>query len=225
MNHWDEDANDDAWTGALPRQQVGHPRVPRPVIMVVMAVIILVVLATVSYGYVGLNWFRPNPSTSFAQAPTATATQARQPNATTGLAPSPTTTTPPTMTSHPQPTPSPTVAPSPTAKPSPAILAVTPNTYYFNNCTPSGRASYICTFTLSNSSSASPLAWTATASNSHGLNATSSLSSTSGTLPKSGITTVSLFLSGETGVCSVIGTTVYLQFTGPANAVTVTVTC
>ncbi|HEY7346762.1 MAG TPA: hypothetical protein VH599_00490 [Ktedonobacterales bacterium] len=57
------------------------------------------------------------------------------------------------------------------------------------------------------------------------MNATNYLSSTSGTLPKRGTTTVSLFLNGETGVCSLVGTTVNLQFTGPANTVTVTVTC
>lgn len=139
--------------------------------------------------------------------------------------PPPTATPSSTATLLPTATPSPTVTPSPTAKPSPATLTVTPKTIYIANCTQSGRASKLCTFTLRNSSSTSTLAWTAKASNSHGVNATSELSSTSGTLPESGKTTVSLYLTGESGVCSLVGTTVYLQFTGPKNSVTVTVTC
>lgn len=178
-----------------------------------VAVLILALIA----GFYGLE------QTFFAPANSLAGTSSPTPVTMTG----PSLTAGPSSTVVPSPTaiPSPTATPSPTAKPSPAILTVSPRTYYLNNCTPSGRASYYCTFTLRNASSTSPLAWTAKVSNSHGVNGTKYLSATSGTLPKRGSTTVSLFLNGETGVCSLIGTTVYLQFTGPKNTVTVTVTC
>lgn len=181
----------------------------------VAGLVALLILALI-VGFYGLE------QTLFAPANSLAGTSSPTPVTMTG---SPTAGLSPTAMPSPTAAPSPTATPSPTAKPSPAILTVSPRTYYFNHCTPSGRASYYCTFTLRNSSTTSPLAWTAKASNSHGMDATKYLSSTSGTLPKRGSTTVSLYLNGETGVCTLVGTTVYLQFTGPKNTVTVTVTC
>lgn len=138
--------------------------------------------------------------------------------------PSSTTSPSPTATPSPTPRPLPTATPSPTTKPSPVILAVTPRNFYFKNCARNIN-SYTCTFTLSNSSSIFTLAWTAKAWNSQDVNVTHYLSPTSGTLTKRGTTTALLFIAGETGVCPAVGNTVYLQFTGPKNSVTVTVTC
>jgi len=149
---------------------------------------------------------------------TPSLTPRSQPTATPSSTLRPQPTAMPSSTSRSQPT----VAPSPAATPSPAILTVTPNTFYFRNCTLEGRSSWLCTFTLSNSSSTSTLVWTAKAWNSLGDNKTSFLSSTSGNLIQSGTTTVSLFITGEAAVCT---PTAYLQFTGPENSVTVTVTC
>lgn len=188
----------------------------------VLCLIALLILSLV-VGFYSLEQivFAHSPSLAVASPTTQGTTTVSSPTAIS----SPGATSSPTATPLPTTRTQPTATPTPKAQPSPAILAVTPNTYYVNTCTPSGRASYNCTFTLRNSSSTSTLAWTGKASNSHGLDATGYLSATSGTIPQSGTTTVSLFLTGETGVCSVIGTTVYLQFTGPANSVTVTVTC
>ncbi len=154
--------------------------------------------------------------------PSATATPSPTPSPSATATPSSTPSPLPIATPPPTPRPLPTVAPSPAAASSPAVLAVTPDTFYFRNCTLEGRSSWLCTFTLSNSSSTSTLVWTAKAWNSLGDNKTGFLSSTSGTLTQSGTTTVSLFITGEAAVCT---PTAYLQFTGPENSVTVTVTC
>ena len=182
-----------------------------------VACLVALLILALMVGFYGLGQIVFAPANSLAGASSPTQATMTMPPSTASLSP--------TATPSPTAMPSPTASPSPTAQPSPAILTVTPRTYYFKNCTLSGRASYYCTFTLRNASSTSPLAWRAKASNSHGVNATKYLSATSGTLPKKGTTTVSLFLAGETGVCTLVGTTVYLQFTGPKNTVTVTVTC
>lgn len=236
MNDWDRDTTGDSQTEATPRPLVGRPRLPKPGIMAVMAVVMVVVLAAVTFGYFGLHRSSPNRPASVAQAPTATtmtgltssptttATPTRKPTPTTGRNPSLVATAPPTAIPTLQPTLLPTVAPSPTATPSPAILAVTPNTIYQGNCVLNPGKYFTCTFTLSNLSSTSPLNWTASAQLSGG-DETKYLQPTSGTLPPSGTTTASYTIAGEIGDCGPSGATVYLQFTGPNNAVTVTIGC
>lgn len=131
----------------------------------------------------------------------------------------------PTATPSPTPNPLPTVAPPATATSSSPILAVTPNNFYLKSCSLWGKATWTCTFTLSNFSNTSPLAWTAHAWNPDGVDATRGLYSTSGTLTPGGTTTASFTLIGDDGFCTVPSPTIYLQFTGPENSVTVTVIC
>lgn len=214
-SQWDEDTTDDAWTGALPRQQIGRPWVARPVIMVVLVVVILAVLATVSYGYVGLNWFRPNRPASVAQAPAATATQAHQPSATTGPAPSPTLTTAQTVTPNPQPTATPTNSSSkPTATPTPAgpppQLWVHQVVFAPKYCA-QVAGGWSCADTLGNTGS-SPLPWTASSTMSG-----ASFTPSSGTLAPGEQTQVTFILP-----CVHSGT---IYFTGPANQVAVSWGC
>ena len=239
MNNWDRNSTrgsrDDAQTEPIWLEQGGRLRLPKSVIMPVMAVVIILVLAAATFVYFGLNRSGPNRSTTINQASTATATTGlrssstatatQSPAATPTKPPSGGATTLPIANPTAQPRPSPTVSPSPTATPSLATLTVTPTAIadVSTDCTiePGYRT---CMFTLSNLSSASSLGWTATGSNSFGGSETSYVSPTSGTIPPSGSAPVTFTASGEGGNCG-LGETVNLQFTGPNNSVTATLTC
>lgn len=93
----------------LPNQQWGRCRLLTPPVIALMASLLLVVvLSTLIYGYVELNWFSPRNPSAIAQAPTATAAPTNQPTATTGFTPTATSAPRPTATPKPKPTSTPT---------------------------------------------------------------------------------------------------------------------
>jgi hypothetical protein len=98
---------------------------------------------------------------------------------------------------------------------SPSSIAVSANS---SDCTVFGRAELICTFTLTNQSEHAPLAWTATSI------VSPAMSATSGTLDEDSTAPVSIVLYGDQGYCYP-GAIIPITFTGPTNAVTVTLVC
>ncbi len=92
-------------------------------IALIAALVLLIVLSSLAYGYFGLGW-RPDAGSAGGQpatpSPTATPTPTNTPTPTpTSPPPSPTPTEPSPTPTEPQPSPSPSPAPSPSPEPSP----------------------------------------------------------------------------------------------------------